>query len=61
MKDNPRPHRGHVTFQNPGERLTLQVWSYSFGRGREYHIAFIDDKDHTVCQGKFLVPKSRPR
>ncbi len=56
-KDNPRRHRGHVSFSR--EPLTMQAWSYSDGRGRDFYVAFVDKKGHTLCQGRFLVRSAR--
>ena len=62
VRDNPRQHRGHVSFSR--EPLTMQAWSYSgkvVGNGKErsgsrdFYVAFVDKQGHTLCQGRFLM------
>jgi len=56
--DNPRDHRGtRVSFSR--EPASLKVWSYQRGKksGREYHVAFVVEGKHTICQGSFTVMK----
>ena len=54
VKDNPRPHRGVVTWSQQ-KGVTMQVWSCRSGKGRAYYVAVVDPDGHTLVQGKFVV------
>lgn len=59
MKDNPRSHKGRMSW--PTHRpVKIEVWSYRSGKTmRQFHVAFVEGV-HTLAQGSFRVRVTAP-